>query len=428
MVRLIAMMLGMTAAMAAAADWPQFRGPDRDAHATETSGWTGNAWPTKSLWQADVGHGSSGAIAAGGRVYTMGWQGSGRPKPNTMGKDVVVCLDLKTGKEIWRQSYDAPYQSRTAAGDHRQYGGPHSTPTLNTETGLLYTLGLDGELRCWNTRDGGKSVWRLALHDWFDIKTRPNVGGGQRDFGFTASPLLYGEWVIIEVGDARDGTLAAFDQRTGEMAWQSDYKGPAGHSAGPAIVKIDGRDMLALLALRQLAIIELTPKSGKTYATFDWQTDWSCNIAVPVPVGDGRLLITSEYNHKRLAMLQVGGGKVDKVWDNRAYALLATPVVIGDRAFTIDNTVKCTTLNDGKMIWQGGGFGHGSAIATADDKLIVFGDGDLALVNPQADTFHELALLSRVVPGTSYPHLAISDGILLCKDRQGNINAIQLGQ
>ncbi len=424
----IGLVLGVTAGVVAAADWPQYRGARRDAHTSEVSGWNGRSWPTRQLWRAQVGDGSSGAIAAGGRVYTMGWRGSGAPTPGARGEDVVVCLDLHTGKELWRQAYDAPYQARTATGDHQEYGGPHATPTLNVQTGLLYTMGLDGELRCWNTRDGGRAVWRLALHDRFDVKRRPLTGGRQRDFGFTTSPVLYGPWVIVEVGDSRDGTLAAFDQRTGKIAWQSEYKEPAGHSAGPTVVRIDGRDMLALLALREMVIVELAPAPGRTYATFDWQTDWACNIAAPTPAGDGRLLLTSEYNIKRLALLRVGGGKVEPLWTNRAYALLATPVVVGERVFTIDNTVRCTTLGDGKVIWRGGGFGHGSAIATGDGKLIVLGDGDVALIDPAADEYRELALLSGVVPGTCYPYLALSDGVLLCKDRLGNVAAIRIGE
>lgn len=425
MPRCVWIVLLAAATCAQAADWPQYRGPDRDGHTTEASGWTGKAWPTEQIWRTNVGRGSAGAIAADGRVYVIGWHG-GKPRKGSQGEDVLVCLDLNRGEPIWRQSYAAPYQARTATGDEGQYGGVHATPALNTETGLLYTLGLDGDLRCWNARDEGKPVWAVQLHEKFKVKQRPDVGGGRRDFGFTTSPLLYRDWVIIEVGDA-GGTLAAFDQATGRLAWQSQYDGPAGHSTGPVVMQCDGRDLLALLALKDLVLIDPAGKSGSTYATYAWATDYGCNIPAPVPTAPNRLLITSGYNHRRLAALVVGRGRIDNAWqDRRGYATVATPLVMGSRAFTLENSLRATNLATGKQLWQGGGFGHGSMIATADDKLIVFGDGDLALVDPAANSYRELALVERVVRGTCYPHLAMSDGVLLCKDRDGNLVAIRV--
>ncbi|MFN3981477.1 MAG: carbohydrate ABC transporter permease, partial [Caldilinea sp.] len=73
-------------------------------------------------------------------LYVLGWSD---------GNDHLFCLDAGTGKEVWRQSYPAPQYGRFAEGDKGVYSGPSSTPELDPQTGLLYTLSCDGELRCW---------------------------------------------------------------------------------------------------------------------------------------------------------------------------------------------------------------------------------------------------------------------------------------
>src|SRR3954464_2417371 len=80
-----------------AADWPQWRGPQRNGISQE-KGWL-SQWPgsgPKRLWTADVGTGHSSCAVVGGRVYTMG---------NVNNQDVVWCLDAATGKVVWSYKY-----------------------------------------------------------------------------------------------------------------------------------------------------------------------------------------------------------------------------------------------------------------------------------------------------------------------------------
>ncbi|NDK13917.1 MAG: PQQ-binding-like beta-propeller repeat protein, partial [Armatimonadetes bacterium] len=129
-----------------AGDWPHWRGPNRDGTATEDSGWERGAWPPKEVWQASVGLGPTSPLVVGGRLYTLGWDG---------GSDHVLCLDAATGKEAWRQSYPGRNFGRNAAGDQGMYGGPASTPEYDEQTKYLYTLSIDGDLRCWDTGQQG---------------------------------------------------------------------------------------------------------------------------------------------------------------------------------------------------------------------------------------------------------------------------------
>ncbi|MHC4479268.1 MAG: hypothetical protein ACYTEL_26920, partial [Planctomycetota bacterium] len=80
------------------ADWPNWRGPNRNGISDET-GWTTD-WPAggpKLLWKEAIGTGFSSMAVSDGKVYAMG----NVNKAN----DIVYCFDAETGKEIWRHMY-----------------------------------------------------------------------------------------------------------------------------------------------------------------------------------------------------------------------------------------------------------------------------------------------------------------------------------
>ncbi len=246
-----------------AADWPHWRGPARNDVVTETSGWNGDAWPRGELWSADVGEGSTSPLVVAGRVYTMGWRGD---------HDHVVCLDANSGKTLWSRQYPCPQYGRQAMGDQGIYSGPSSTPEFDADTGLLYTLSTDGDLHCWSTRQQGALVWSTNLYDSFRIPRRPKVGrSGWRDYGYTSSPLVWKEWLIVEVGAVDEGNLVAFDKLTGARRWTSESRSPAGHNGGPVPIRVEGVPCVAVHNHDGLLVARLDPgHAGQTVATHPW--------------------------------------------------------------------------------------------------------------------------------------------------------------
>ena len=406
-----------------AGDWPHWRGPNRDGTATEDSGWERSAWPPKEVWQASVGLGSTSPLVVGGRLYTMGWAG---------GSDHVLCLEAATGKEAWRQSYPCPSFGRKAAGDQGMYGGPTSTPEYDEQTKYLYTLSIDGDLRCWDTGQQGRPVWRLNLYEQYRMPQRPAVGqSGQRDYGYTTAPLVLGELLLVEVG-GNAGTVIAFDKRTGQERWASQAKDLAGHTGGMALMQVEGVPCLATLTFNGLLVLRLDRgREGTTVGQYPYQTEFANSIAGPAVEGN-EVLVTSGYNHKTITKLRVTLHGVTKEWEEpRVYSQVCTPVIHKGFAYWAWANMYCLELATGRTLWKDRvGGSAGSCIRTADERLIVWAnEGDLSLLETAQRSPGTCRVLARV-PGLFHtevwPHVALSTGRLYCKDRAGHLKCLSL--
>ena len=408
--------------LALGSDWSQWLGTDRNGITPENSGYPAG-WPPKKLWTKNVGKGCTSPIMVGGKIYVMGWQGEGDLNNNPVGIDTIYCLDAKTAAELWKQTYPCRYQGRLRAGDEGAYGGPSSTPTFDSKTSYLYTLSIDGDLRCWNTNKNGQLVWSKNLYDEYNVPQRPDVGSGKRDYGFTSSPLIQNDLLIIEVGDD-EGNIMAFDKRNGQRKWMSACTEFAGHSSGPVSLKVDGISCLASLTLRKLVVMRIDKgHEGETIAECAWQTDYANNIPTPTVIGN-KIVVTSSQNVSKTAMFEVSLKGATEKWRVRDFSQVGSPIIYNGYIYIVSGSLKCLDINNGQRKWQGGDFEHGSCLITAgDNKVIVFGNGQLVLVeaSPSDGQYHELSSVKEIVPDICYPHIALSNGVICCKDKSGNM-------
>ncbi len=144
-----AIVLGAAAPAArpgANADWPQWRGPNRDAVAAE-SGLIAQ-WPETGpalLWKAGgLGTGFSSLALAGDRIYTLGDRESGQH---------LVAVNRADGKQVWATRLGGIWED--------QFAGPRSTPTVDGDR--VYALGTEGDLvasRPRRARRSGAATWR----------------------------------------------------------------------------------------------------------------------------------------------------------------------------------------------------------------------------------------------------------------------------
>jgi outer membrane protein assembly factor BamB len=343
----------------AAADWPQWRGPDR----TDVSRETGllKAWPKggpKLLWTHDeAGAGYAGFSVVGERLYSMGaWKG----------KEHVFALDVKSGKRLWSAEVGPRF-------DNPWGGGPRSTPTV--ASGLVFALGAQGNLVCVKA-DSGEVVWKKALVDDLD-GAQPNM-----NWGYSESPLLDGNRVIVTPGGP-GGTLAALDKKTGKVLWRSkDWTDEANYSS--AVVATFG-GVRQYVQMTGESVAGVRAKDGKLL----WRYARAQRIVVPTPiVFDNLVYVTSGYGAGcQLLEVSASGGKFDceERYSNRNLVNNHGGVVrVGPRAFGYcdRNGWVCQKLEDGSLVWrETRALGKGS-LTCADGLLycVTEEDGTVALV------------------------------------------------
>lgn len=408
-----------------AEDWPCWRGPNRSDVVGETSGFAAGGWRAlQPKWKKSVGEGATSPVVAGDHVFVMGWRDQ---------RDHVHCLQAATGEEIWSVSYKCPRYGRYATGDEGLYSGPTSTPEYDHQTGFLYTLSCDGDLNCWDASRRGRRVWGVNLYDDYTVGRRPKVGrSGRRDYGYTTAPLVYGDWVIVEAG-AEEGALVALDKKTGKPVWTSQAKIPAGHSGALVPISVQGVPCVAVMTFRGLLVTRLDPgKEGKTVAAYEWTTEFANNIATPA-VFENFVVITSAYNHYAICKLEITLRGARKVWQKEFASKVCSPVIHEGHVYWAWQRLRCLDFETGEKKWEGGSFGDaGSCIVTADDRLIVWGGrGKLALVETAGRSpakYQEVAGVNRVLSADVWPHVALAEGRLFCKDRDGNLACFEVNR
>ena len=238
--------------------------------------------------------------------------------------------------------------------------------------------------------------------------------------------------MLVEVGDD-EGAVMAFDKRTGERRWVSKYKGPAGHTGGLVPLTVEGVPCVAVLTLRHLVVMRLDgPEAGATVAEHEWVTDFAQNIATPAVLAS-RLFITSGYNRSAVRALDIAlAGGAAAAWEKPVYSLVCSPVVHDRHVYWAWQEARCLDLQTGEQRWSGGAFGDaGSCVVTSDGRLIVWGGrGKLALVETATrspDRYKELSSTGPLFDTDVWPHVALSNGRLFCKDRLGNVKCFRLG-
>jgi outer membrane protein assembly factor BamB len=412
----------MFALAAQAADWPQFRGPNRDGVAQEKG--LLKKWPAKGptqAWSFDkAGLGFSSLAIADGKLYTLG----------TRDKDeVVLCLDAMHGKELWIAKIAPIFTFKgNIWGD-----GPRGTPTI--DGGRLYAIGGQGELVCLDvTGAAPKEVWRKSLLKDLDGEVMDSGGS----WGYCESPLIDGKLLICTPG-GKKGTLAALDKMTGAVVWRSTELTHAATYASPVAADIKG-------ARQYIQTSFAGDNEGGFLNGFDAKDGkllWSHKIVsgtpiysiavTPVVKGNLAYHTTSEACHlfdasasSKSKDLYVKAGQ--KVMKNNHGGV----VLVGDHVYGYSGRGwVCQDLKTGKKAWAEEDFAgqKSGSIISADGMLYLYtdnGEVGLAEANPKEFTLvgsfrlPQLSKYPRTRPSShdsgvwSYP--AIANGRLYLRD------------
>ena len=401
----------LCAALATAADWPQFRGPNRDDVSKETGlikTWTKDS-PPPLVWTFDKGGaGFSGPAVVGDRLYTMG-----SDDPDQGKDEYVFCLSTKDGTELWRTPVG------TAAGRYNfGYGnGPRSTPTVDGDR--LYALGAKGDLLCLTLAKGEK-VWHKNLVS--------DLGGGIPGWGYAESVLIDGDHLICTPGGGK-GTLAALDKKTGEVVWRSSGLTDGAQYASPIIAEVGGVKMY--VTMTKAGVVAVRAKDGK----FLWRNSAGANgtAVIPTPVFDGEnVFVTSGYGSGcgliKLTADSSGGVTATEVYRSKLMVDQHGGVVrLGDYIYGHSDRGGWLCIeykeNRDKPVWDSGKLGKGS-ILYADGSLYCYseGNGTLAKIKATPDGWEEqgrftIPKRTKIRGGAVWTHPVIANGKLYLRDK-----------
>ncbi|MBK5256375.1 MAG: PQQ-like beta-propeller repeat protein [Vicinamibacteria bacterium] len=379
------------AALEPAAEWPGFRGPDRDdviRGVRIRTDWATS--PPVELWRRPIGPGWSSFAVQGDLLYTQEQRGD---------DEVVSCYKLTTGKPVWMHRDGARFWESNGG------AGPRATPTLHN--GRVYSFGATGILNALNASDGVVAWSRDVAQD---------NGVKAPGWGFAGSPLVFDDVVIV----AASGALVGYDLDTGDRRWFVPSRG--GGYSSPHLVSIDGAAQVLLMG--GSGITSFVPKDGARL----WESAWEgVPIVQPAVVSGGDLLISSAdmmggMGTRRIKVAhEPGGWVVEERWTSRGLKPYFNDLVVHKgHAFGFDGSIlSCIDLEDGKRKWKGGRYGNGQMLLLAEqDLLLVLSeDGELALVGASIDQFTEIARFAAI-EGKTWNHPVMVGDVLLVRNGQ----------
>lgn len=385
-----------------AGDWPGWRGRNYDGAASEKN-IIGKNPGLKIAWKTELGSGYSGIVIANGSVVTMYSAG---------GFDYVVALDAASGKKCWRHQIDSTYPGRDGAND-----GPVSTPVISGNQ--IFALGPKGHLLALDLKTGRKQ-WSTHLIDGHHALL-PN-------WGFTTSPLVYENLLIVETGGTVNNAISAFDKQTGKLLWAADADTVEYQS--PLITRINGPAQLIWAGKNSLH--GSNPETGEPIWKYQHGGEgFYGRIINPVVVGPDKLFLT--YKPGESVLLQLSNTsdqyEIKPLWTSkflkRNYNI---PVYYDGYLFGYDgNFLTCVDANTGALAWKSRPPGNGFTILADGHVVVITKRGSLHLVEASPKAYHEVASL-QVSDKLIWTPASFADGSIYVRDSFSAIARIDVTQ
>ena len=385
----------VSATCAFAQDWPQWRGANRDGKVTDFI--APQTWPEELTpkWKVTVGAGDATPALVGDRLYVFARQGE---------NEVTLCLDVASGREVWRNEYAA----EAVGGPASRHPGPRCSPAVGV--GKVVTLGVGGVLSCLDA-GAGNLVWRK---DPFP-KIVPKF--------FTASsPIIVENMAIAHLGGPGNGAVMAFDLGSGQEKWRWDTEGP--EYASPVLLTGGGTKQVVTLTEKSIVGI------GVADGALLWQRPFvperrAYNAATPLV--DGQTVIyMGAARGSRAVKIEKQGERfaATELWSNPEIApQFNTPVLKDGLLFGLSSSgnLFCVDGQTGQTAWTDtterdrSGF---AAIIDAGSVLLALpSDSRLTVFEPSREEYVELAQL-KIADTPTFAHPVVAGNRVFVKDEE----------
>jgi outer membrane protein assembly factor BamB len=386
-----------------AADWPQWRGPQRNGMSKETG--LLKEWPEggpKLLWSInDAGSGYAAPSIVGERLFVMG--------NKDLENEFVAARSTKDGKLLWEKRV-----GKVGNPDQKPpFAAARSTPTVDGE--LLYALGSDGDLACLE-KDSGKIRWQKNL--------RSDFGGKPGVWAYSESPLVDGNLLICTPG-GREAVMVALDKKDGGLKWKTSLsEEDAAAYSSPIIVEAGGKKEYVQMLGK--ALIGVDAGSGQPLWRYE-KTVSRYNANVPTPVARGANVYSAGAGTGGglVKLVKADGIKAEEVYFSpKLPTAIGGSILLGDYLYGTGNAgMTCSDFATGELKWEDRAKGP-AAMCFADDRLYLNAEsGVVALVEPSSERYIEKGQFTP--PGRPKPsqqmekpwaYPVVADGRLYLRD------------
>ncbi|MFQ3591586.1 MAG: PQQ-binding-like beta-propeller repeat protein [Gemmataceae bacterium] len=397
----LALLLAIAPAPAegSSADWPAFRGPNRDNLSPDTG--LLKEWPKegpKLLWTGEgLGKGYSSPAISGSHIFTLG---------DVDDKCFLFALNRADGKMLWKKEIGGASQQR-----NKNWAGSRSTPTVDGQ--FVYALAPRGQLVAAKLNDG-EIVWSKDF--------KKDYAGSHGSWEYAESVLIDGDRLLCTPG-GKEATVVCLDKTTGKEIWKSAAGGQAGYAS---IVISNAGGVKQYVTLIAAGTIGIDAQTGKRLWIYD---KLGGNVAnIPTPIVKGEQIFTLAGYGKGGALLSLSK-KENSILFNEVYYETKLKnkhggaVIVGDYVYadTDDRgSPYCANWKTGEVKWTGKSpKGRGSASLTyADGHLYIrYNNGVMVLVPADPSGYTEKGSFQIPPSGrSSWAHPVVIGGKLYLRE------------
>ena len=326
-------------------------------------------------------------------------------------------LTLAELQEFYRQSStkgDGVLTAEELAGALGGYrngmgDGPRGTPTVDGDR--LYIEGGNGDVACLEAATG-KTIWSVNL--------RNDFGGGVPGWGYSESPLVVGDWLIVTPG-GKAGTMAALNKLDGKVIWRSTEVTEGAHYSSPVYAEIGGIKQIVQFANQ--SVFGVTLAEGKLLWRYTAPANGTANCCDPIVDGDFVFAASSYGTGGGLAHIVPAGSlqTAEEVYFEKKMGCHHGGLVkVGDYLYSAAaGSLMCMEFKTGKIMWQARSAGKG-AVCVADGMLYVLGENhEVALAEATPEAYREHGSFKIKEHGRpAWAHPVVAGGRLYLRDQE----------
>lgn len=366
----------------------QFGGPNRNGVYNETG--LLDKWPESGpeLVQTITGIG----------------EGYAAPAVNEDGVYVAGMIDSTGYVYHFDPQYNLVWKTEIGPEFDYKYIGSRATPTL--EGNRLYYAASMGDVVCLDARTGEK-IWHVSLMEEYD--------GPKVKWGYTESPLIYGEKIFFTPGGP-GANFIALNKMNGELIWKASIDSAVNSYCSPVLINHNNKDLVLLNSTNNILLID--PDNGEVLVKHPL-TERHFNHALPPIYDNGRLFYSSGYGEGTTLFRIVEDAQLlDTIYRNTDLDAKISGLI------RYEGTVF--GVADKRRMWVGVDFETGETVFTtralnrgsfilADDKFYMYSDrGEVALAHPSKEGF-DIVSRFQIPAGQAtlaFAHPVIHNGIL----------------